>query len=401
LISTRPVETRVRRSLTFLTVAGSSAIVPLTSLPDGARLADAQVAPSVEIDELLRTFDPATRRRFGQWLEAQSVAIDGRGAALNAAFGTLPGFEEDLTTLLASLDRQGAAVRAAVGNTGVVFDALSEQRAALRGLAVNGRRATQAFADQHDAFAGAWRALPAFEAESRRLLERAERFRRNADPVLSALRPGARAFSGALQEAPATAHELRGLSQALGPASRAAVRGLPAARRFFDDAAPLVREFVPFLAQFEPAIDYIGLNADSLATLVANLSAATQSTTSAFGTDAPLHYARALATLNPQALARFGEHRLSSNRANAYPSATPRFGATHPLTVLDAANCGAVTWPRLGPADPSALITEDLRSRILHFAYNDGTPVAPPCVLQRSPAFPRIQALSHSSGGPP
>jgi hypothetical protein len=90
---------------------------------------------------------------------------------------------------------------------------------------------------------------------------------------------------------------------------------------------------------------------------------------------------------------------LSGNRSNAYPSATPRFGAAQPLTVLDDANCGAVAWPQLGPADPSALITEDLRSRILHFAYNDGAPVAPPCVLQKSPAFSRVEALSHTSGG--
>jgi phospholipid/cholesterol/gamma-HCH transport system substrate-binding protein len=368
-------------------------------LRDGERLANAQVAPSVEIDEVLMAFDPATRRRIGQWFQAQSTSIEGRGSALNAAFGTLPGFEEDLTKLLTTLDRQGAAVRAAVGNTGVVFDALSKQRDALRGLAVNGKRATDAFADQSEAFADIWRAFPTFEAESQRLLDRAERFRKNADPVISQLRPGFRAFSDAMQEVPATARELKGLTQAVDGATHAAVRGLPAAREFFDDVTPLVQEFVPFLEQFQPAIDYIGLNADSLAALVANLSAATQSTTSAFGSNTPLHYARALTTLNPQVLAVFDKHRLSSNRSNAYPTGSPRLRADQPPTVLDAANCGAVQWPVLGPADPSALITDDLRSRILHFAYNDGTPVAPPCLLQKSPVFPRVQALSHTSGG--
>ena len=370
-------------------------------LPDGGRLANAQVAPSVEIDEVLMAFDPATRRRIGQWFDAQSTSIEGRGSALNAAFGTLPGFEEDLTTLLTTLNRQGAAVRAAVSNTGVVFDALSGQADALRGLAVNGKRATDAFAQQSVAFADIWRAFPTFEAESRRLLDRAERFRQNADPVISQLRPGFRAFSDAMQQVPGTAHELKGLTQAVDGATHAAVRGLPAARRFFDEVTPLVQEFVPFLEQFQPVIDYVGVNADSLATLVANLSAATQSTTSAFGSNKPLHYARALTALNPQVLARFGDHRLSTNRSNAYPTGTPRFSAQQPPTVLDAANCGKVEWPALGPADPSAQLTEDLRSRILEFAYNDGKPVAPPCLLQKSPVFPRVQALSHTSGGTP
>jgi hypothetical protein len=112
-----------------------------------------------------------------------------------------------------------------------------------------------------------------------------------------------------------------------------------------------------------------------------------------------LHYARALVELNPATLARFPDHRLSTNRANAYPDKAPRFTANRPPTVLDAADCGSLEWPALGPADPSAQITEDLRGRILRFVYNDGRPVAPPCLLQKSPVFPRVEALSHTSGG--
>ena len=104
--------------------------------------------------------------------------------------------------------------------------------------------------------------------------------------------------------------------------------------------------------------------------------------------------------LNPASLAVYPDHRLSTNRGNPYPTAQPRFTSTHPPTVFDTANCGTPEWPALGPADPAALISEDLRSQILKFVYNDGTPVAPPCVLQQTP-FPRIQALSHTPGGTP
>jgi phospholipid/cholesterol/gamma-HCH transport system substrate-binding protein len=369
------------------------------AVPDGGRLGNAQVAPSVEIDEVLRTFDPATRRRVGEWLDAQSTSIDGRGPALNAAFGSLPGFEQDLTAVLTTLNRQSAAVRATVQNTGEVFDALSARRDDLRGLIVNGRRVTDVTERQHAAFADIWRAFPTFEAESRRLLQRAERFRRDADPVITQLRPGVRAFGEALQDAPGTAHELKGLTHAVDGASRAAVRGLPAAREFFDAVTPLVQQFGPFLDQFAPTIGYIGDNADSLTGLVGNLAATTQPTTSSYSGKTLLHYARALVQLNPATLARFPDHRLSTNRADAYPNGTPRFTANQPPTVLDAANCGSLDWPALGPADPSAQITEDLRDRILRFVFNDGRPVAPPCLLQKSPVFPRVEALSHTPGG--
>jgi phospholipid/cholesterol/gamma-HCH transport system substrate-binding protein len=372
------------------------------AVPDGGRLANANVAPSVEIDELLRLFDPPTRRRIGEWFQAQGASIDGRGAALNAAFGTLPGFEEGLTSLLTTLNRQSAALQAAVRNTGEVFGALGERRDALHGLIVNGRHATDAFAAQSRSFAETWRALPAFEHESRRLLDRAERFRRNADPVISALRPGFREFSATLPEAQALAPDLKGFITGVDGVTKAGGRGLPAARRFVDEARPLAREFVPFLAQFAPILDYVSPNADALSTLVANLAATTQPVTAGFGTDEPLHYARAVPLLNPTSIARYPEHRLSTNRSNAYPSATPRFGAGRPPTVFDTANCGPLVWPKLGPADPAAGVDETLIERIRHFAFNDDQPVAPPCVLQQTPGgtqFPRVQALSRTPGG--
>ena len=370
-------------------------------IPDGGRLANANVAPSVEIDELLRTFDPATRRRFEQWIQDQADSIGGRGADLNAALGNLPGFEEGVTQLMRTLRGQSAAVQAAVRNTGEVFDALSSRRAALNGLIVNGKRATDAFAQQHQAFADTWKAFPTFEAESQRLLRRAEQFRRTADPVISQLRPGFREFSATMPEAKAVAPDLAGLMHGVQGVTRAGVRGLPAARTFFDQTGALTREFVPFLEQFQPILGYIAPQADSLNALVANLSAATEATTSGFGSTRPLHYARTDVAMNPAMLAVFPQHRLSTDRSNPYPSAAaPRFSADQALQVFDASSCGSLPWPALGPADPAAGIDQRLLDQIRHFAFNDGQPAAPPC-LQQTPGgqFPHVEALSHTPGG--
>ncbi|HWI75433.1 MAG TPA: MlaD family protein [Baekduia sp.] len=374
------------------------------AVPDGGRLASARVAPSVEIDEVLRALDAPTRRALASWIQSQATALGDRGADLNAALGNLPGFEEDLTALLKTLNGQSGAVRAAVSNTGVVFDALSARRGALRGAIVNGERATRALAARSQDIAATFRALPAFETESRRLLERAERFRRSADPVVAALRPGARAFSAAVADAPATAKELDGLAHGLAALSPAARRGLPATQRFFDRARPFVAQFAPFLDQLQPALAYIAPQAQSLSALVANLTAATQGTAAGYGSNgAPVHFARVGMALNPGSLAQYGTRR-PWMRANAYESGDVGFGAGRPLTLFDTRGCrDAVAFPKIvetpGTAD---VFSAQMIERIRHFVLDDEQGRATPCLLQPTPqgatSFPQIRPLSHTSG---
>jgi virulence factor Mce-like protein len=404
-----PLPRDVRATIRRKSIAGEEylELTPGTrtasAVPDGGRIADANVAPSVEIDEVLRTFDAPTRRNFEQWIQGQAASIEGRGGDLNAAFGNLPGFEEQLAQILQTLNRQQAAVRAAVSNTGEVFDALSASRDALRGAIVNGKRATDAFAQQDKAFADVWRALPPFEANSRRLLDRAERFRKNADPVLTQLRPGFRELGRTLQETKPTAKELNGLMHGVGPLSDAGTRGLPAARQFFKDFRPFLAEWVPFLEQFNPLLAYVGANSDAITTLVANATAITQQTAAGYGTSAPLHVARSGLMLGPDALALYPDHALPTNRANPYPSGADRLTATTPYKVFDDRGCGPLRWPRLADAIPGTGISQDLIEKIRHFALNDDQPAAPPCLLQEpaagGTAYPHVAAQSHTPGG--
>jgi phospholipid/cholesterol/gamma-HCH transport system substrate-binding protein len=383
-----------------LTPGGTAA----PALPDGGRLASAQVAPSVEIDEVLRAFDAPTRRRLEDWIQTQAVALGDRGADLSAALANLPGFEQDLTAVLTTLNRQQGAVRAAVANTGVVFDALSARREALRGAIVNGAAATDALARGSDHLADAFRALPTFEAQSRALLARVSRFQRHADPVLTALRPGVRDFSAAARELPAVAPELDGLVHGVAGATEAGKLGLPAAARFVDAARPFVAQFTPFLDQLQPVLAYITPQAGTLNSLVSGLTAATQGTTSGYGgAGAPLHYARAGMALGPGSLAQYPAPQ-SWSRANAYGSNTLGLGARRPLTVFDAANCsGAVAFPQLAAGAPAGGFSTEMLQRINHFVLDDGQAAAPPCLLmdkpQGEPSFPHVTPLSHPPGG--
>src|SRR3954451_56275 len=58
-------------------------------LEDGATLAAANVAQSVQIDEIFRTFDAKTRAAFQEWMQNAALAINGQGQALSAGLGEL------------------------------------------------------------------------------------------------------------------------------------------------------------------------------------------------------------------------------------------------------------------------------------------------------------------------
>ena len=109
-------------------------------IPEGGKLSKARVAPSVELDEILRTFDPRTRRDFQLWMQGLAVSVGGRGQDLSNALGNLAPTAEDATDLIDVLNQQQTAVSRLVANTGVVFNALGERDGQLRSLIENSNR---------------------------------------------------------------------------------------------------------------------------------------------------------------------------------------------------------------------------------------------------------------------
>ena len=117
---------------------------------ENGTLAQGQVAPTVELDEILRAFDPKTRKAWQTWMQAQAQGIDGYGRDINDALGNLGPFAEDTATLVDILNRQEGAVSRLISNSGVVFGALTERQGQLRSLIRNSNRvfATTAARDE-------------------------------------------------------------------------------------------------------------------------------------------------------------------------------------------------------------------------------------------------------------
>jgi phospholipid/cholesterol/gamma-HCH transport system substrate-binding protein len=284
-------------------------------VPEGGRLPAGNVSETVELDEILRTFDPETRDAFREWMQTQAQAIGGHGRDLNDALGNLGPFADDAAELVDILNRQEPAVRRLISNTGVVFDALTERDGQLRDLIENSNRVFSTTARRDRELQDAFVALPTFERESRATVTRLSRFARATDPLVTQLRPAARELSPTLKDLSALAPDLKALFRDAGPLIDASKAGFPAAERVLRDLRPLLEQVDPALRQLNPVLEALGFYKRELTAFFANTVAATQATT--VSQKGPIHYLRTMNPFNPENLAVYPK-RLPTNRPNPY-----------------------------------------------------------------------------------
>jgi phospholipid/cholesterol/gamma-HCH transport system substrate-binding protein len=353
-------------------------------LPDGGTLPAGQVAETVELDEILRTFDPETRRRFSIWLDQQGQAVQGQAQEINNALALLTPFAEETDDVLKVLRVQGGATRRLVRDTGVVFEALTERKGQLRELIANSNRVWEAVASRDAQLADTFRVLPTFLRESRTTIERTTDFALEADPLVKQLRPAARELSPTLIDLDRLAPDLRGFFGDLGPLVRVSRRGLPATEEVLDNTRPILARLDPFLRQLTPVVDYLGLYRREIAAFFATDSAATQAVDRGFATNKALHYLRVMNPLNPEIMTGY-PNRLATSRANPYtePGAYDRLSRGQPLPVFGSYLCTSNPTP--APPPPNAYMSERLAAEIQKFVFGIGTENAgraPPCIEQ-------------------
>jgi phospholipid/cholesterol/gamma-HCH transport system substrate-binding protein len=372
-------------------------------LDEGGTLPAGQVSETVELDEIIRTFDPVTRQRFSTWLDQQGQAVRGRAEEINDALGHLTPFAEETGDVLRVLRVQGDATRRFIRDTGVVFAALTERKGQFRDLIVNSNRTWRAIASRDRQLAETFRVFPTFLREGRATTERTTAFALEANPLVDQLRPAARELTPTLVELERLAPDLRGFFRDLDPLVRVSRRGLPATEQVLDNTRPILARLDPFLRQLTPIVDYLGLYKREVAAFFGNDAAATQAIGPAFASTDAIHYLRVMNPMNPEIMTGFA-NRLGTNRSNPYtePGAYERIGEGRPLPVFGRYLCTRNPTP--SPPPPNQFLTERLSSEIEKFVFGVGTPNegrAPPCVEQaplgriigQSGRYPRLQPL--------
>lgn len=363
-------------------------------LAEGGTLAAAQVAESVQIDEIFRTFDEPTREAFQAWMQGQAAALKGRGQDLSTAIGSLEPFAAQAEEALRILDSDEQAVSGLISNGGEVFGALSERQGQLSGLIRASRTVFETTANRNAELEEIFRIFPTFLRESRFTLARLEEFAIDTDPLVTQLRPAARELSPTLTDLGELAPDLESFLRGFDETISASREGLPALQDLLDDdLRPLLARIDPYFADVNAFLETVGLYRAELAALLAN-GAATTNGTRTESDSIPRHHLRTSAVFGPQTLAAY-DNRLRIDRSNPYlqplgyldldpdqqgylDSFETRHCASGDQALLDDADAAAFPAPNPGQ--------DSLYDRLKLYAFsgeNDSDNIpAPPCTQQ-------------------
>ena len=395
----RPADTRAilrQKTLlgeTYVELSPGSPTGP--KLADGATLPKGQIAPTVQLDQILSTFDPATRQAFETWMQQQGTALTGRGQDLNAALAELYPFATNVDSVLAVLNRDSAATSTLLNDGGQVLAAVTRSPTALQQLVNNANTTFSATAAQAAALAATIKAFPPFLKATKTTIDRVARFSVTTKPLVDELRPAAVQLSPALESLAVLAPKLNSLLVNIGPLTTASKAGVPAVDDFLNDSVPLLTRLTPYLGGVIPVVDYINTYRREVAAFFANGTAASQATSPAASGNGVLHYVRVSSPLNPETLTDYST-RSESNRGNPYLIPGGYSSLVSQLPVFGSYLCTSNPQPTIGPTISASL------AAVLSSVYYTTDPGGPPCKAQQplgaattgqSQAFPQLQPI--------
>lgn len=360
------------------------------------------VAPTVELDELLSTFDEPTRDAFQVWMQEQAVAMDGRGAEINATFQEFPELVDNFAALSQTLATHTNAVRETVSSTGTFFRALSARQGDLRGLISATDRTFSTIGARNEQLAEIFRRFPAFERASTEIMPKVTALADKADPTVVRMQAVATQMTPAFQAIEDLSPDLARFMSRLTPVADAAEKGLPAFDRILGQFPPLLEDFGPFTRTINPLLRYLGEHKNDITAFFGNVTSATNPR-QAMGGKAKgyANYLRAGVSISPQTLSvqprPFGQ-----NRNNPYMEPGGMKNLATGLRTLTPQSCGN--------GDPAAPTESTLAGQVellQTYAFRGGgrDVPRPPCVAQGprsgyNTIFPQLTADPADAEGP-
>ena len=320
-------------------------------LADGGSVPEANIAESVQLDEIFRTFDPKTRAAFQTWMQESAVAIKGQGGSFSYAIGELEPTFADLDKLFRVLDTQRTAVGQLFRNGATTFEALRGREGELASLIQSSNAVFQTAARRDRDIEALFRAFPTFQDESRLTLNRLKTFAINTDPLMRQLVPAAEQLSPTLVAFANLAPEAKGFFEGLSVVIGEAPTGFPALRKLFrDDFPPLLRAVDPFLRNLNPLLTGLDLYKNEITSFFANFAAT-------FAGELPiensrgerLNYLRAMSPITAETLSTY-PGRLITNRNSAY---SPPLWAKDLVSGLPSFNTSSCTSGLTATLDPT------------------------------------------------
>jgi phospholipid/cholesterol/gamma-HCH transport system substrate-binding protein len=324
-------------------------------LEDGATLPEANVAESVQLDEIFRTFNAQTRAAFQDWMQEAAVAINGQGQSLSYALGGLEPTFTEFDKLFRVLDSQRLAVGQLFRNGATTFQALRGREGQLADLIQSSDAVFQTAARRDRDIEALFRAFPTFLDESRTTFARLKDFSLNADPLMRQLVPAAEELSPTLIALSKLAPESKAFFEGLGPVIKRAPSGFSALRTIFrDEFPPLLRAVDPFIRNLNPILVGLKLYRSELTAFFGNIAASLSGELPANegepeGTPQP-HYLRVIGGMTPETLSTY-PRRLAINRTSPYSPPKWAEGLVSGLSSFETRQCTTGIVATLDPSD--------------------------------------------------
>jgi virulence factor Mce-like protein len=335
---------------TFVELSGGTKDTP--TIPEDGSISTAQVSSQVQLDEVIRTFDPVTRRAFGNWLIGQSDAVRGHGDQLNQAFGVLPMFFTDTNSLMDVLHRQDKALSHLFANTADIFEAIDSRPGQLTQLILTSNKLLRVTANRSQQLTETFNEFPEFLRQIRQTTEDFEQFSDGTQNLIENTGEFADASSPIMKKSVQVTNDARLLVNSLEPMLDKADAGLPATDQFLQLAQPTIAQLDPFLANLNPVLEFVGKYQRELTAFAANDAAASQAQLTTnnpnVGRSYWGHYLRTFITLTPDNLA-YMPNKTTKTRSNAYPVPGWYDKLAQTLQVFDSGACGTIAVPELNP----------------------------------------------------
>lgn len=392
-------------------------------LADGGTLSTANIAESVQLDEIFRTFDEETRAAFQSWMQEAAIAINGQGQSLSYAIGQFEPTFTEFDKLFRILDTQRVAIGRLFRNGATTFRALRGREGELASLISSSNDVFQTTARRDRDIEALFRAFPTFLDESKATLSRLKGFAVNADPLFRQLVPAAEQLSPTLIAIAKLAPESKGFFEGLRPVNERAPTGFPALRKIFrDEFPPLLRAVDPFLRNLNPILTGLKLYKHEVTAFFGNLAATFGGRlTTENKQGEKQHFLRVMGPINAETLSTYG-NRLSINRNSAYsPPLWAEGLASGALPGFDIRQCSSGIAITIDPETPKEKAfqehtkkgtveeAEKLFSNIKKYAFGGqaGTAAAPTPACTQQPPFEPIYgsgpatAYQHTFEQPP
>ena len=372
---------------TYIELTPGSSSEP--ALEDGGTLPGANVAQSVQLDEIFRTFDARTRAAFQEWMRNSAIAIEGNGQNLSAAFAQFGPTLTEFDRLFRVLDTQQLAVRALFRNGATALQAFRGRNGQLADLIQSSNAVFQTTATREQDIEALFKAFPTFLDEFRTTLDRLRVFSVNTDPLMRQLVPAAEQLSPTLIAIANLSPEAEGFFKGLLPVIDKSSSGFSAARKLFrDQFPPLLRAADPFLRNLNPVITSLGQYKRELAASMANVAAATNALHIG-SNEKQIHYLRVMGPFTPDSLATLPTRR-TSNRTSAYIQPGSSKSLATGLLSFETRQCGSSFSASLNGNTPNEKAFNErtegnvakandffLRLRQFAFANQDSTTTVP------------------------